>query len=391
MRSPRSLHSALNIVLFCHSIESDWNHGNAHFLRGVCRALKERGHRVTAYEPRDGWSRGHLLAEHGEAELLAYREVYPEVTSHLYDLPTLDLDDLDRALDGADLVLVHEWNPPELVRRLGEHRKRHLGYRLLFHDTHHRSVTEPESLAAYDLDGYDGILAFGAAVREKYLKRGWAERAWVWHEAADVTVFKPLPEIAPPESVPKADLVWIGNWGDEERTAELHEFFLQPVRDLGLSADAYGVRYPEAAREALRASGVRYHGWLPNYRVPETFARHRFTIHVPRRPYVEALPGIPTIRVFEALACGIPLVTAPWRDSEGLFQAGRDYLVAKNGEEMRRSMRALVRDTALGAELARHGRATILARHTCGHRVDELLAIHDELAGTFINRLEVAS
>jgi spore maturation protein CgeB len=387
-----------NIVLFCHSLESDWNHGNAHFLRGVCRALQERGHRVTAYEPRDGWSRTHLLAEHGEAEIEAFRSVYPDLTSHLYDLETLDL---DRVLDGADLVLVHEWNLPELVRRLGEHRQRcrrhgqhgsQAGYHLLFHDTHHRSVTEPASLAAYDLAGYDGVLAFGAAVREKYLKRGWAERVWVWHEAADVTVFKPLPAISRLAS--KADLVWIGNWGDDERTAELHEFFLEPVRELGLVADAYGVRYPQEALEALREAGVRYRGWLPNYRVPEEFARHRFTIHVPRRPYVEKLPGIPTIRVFEALACGIPLVTAPWRDSEGLFQAGRDYLVARNGEEMRRSMRALVEDAALGAELAAHGRATILARHTCGHRADELLAIHSELtaqAGRNGDRREVAS
>ncbi|HEV7509149.1 MAG TPA: glycosyltransferase [Thermoanaerobaculia bacterium] len=368
--------SPLDIVLFCHSLESDWNHGNAHFLRGVCRALQERGHRVTAYEPRDGWSRTHLLAERGgEAEIRGFHCVYPDLESHLYDLETLDL---DRALDGADLVLVHEWNPPELVRRLGEYRKHQGGYSLLFHDTHHRSASEPASLAAYDLEGYDGVLAFGAAVREKYLKRGWADRVWVWHEAADATVFKPLPAITHDRH--DRDIVWIGNWGDDERTAELQEFFLEPVRDLKLRADAYGVRYPAEALEALLAAGVRYRGWLPNFRVPEEFARHRFTIHVPRRPYVEALPGIPTIRVFEALACGIPLITAPWRDSEGLFQAGRDYLVARDSEEMRHAMRALMEDPDLSAELASHGRATILARHTCGHRVNELLAIHDELA-----------
>jgi len=367
--------SPLDIVLFCHSLESDWNHGNAHFLRGVCRALQERGHRVTVYEPRDGWSRTRLLAEeHGEAEIRGFHCVYPDLASRLYDLETLDL---DSALDSAGLVLVHEWNPPELVRRLGEHRKRHGSYRLLFHDTHHRSVSEPASLAAYDLEGYDGVLAFGAAVREKYLKRGWADRVWVWHEAADVTVFKPLPEITRDRH--DRDIVWIGNWGDGERSAELHELFLEPVRELTLRADAYGVRYPAEALDALRTAGVRYRGWLPNYRVPEEFARHRFTIHVPRRPYVEALPGIPTIRVFEALACGIPLITAPWRDSEGLFQAGRDYLMARDGEEMRSAMRALIEDLDLRTELAAHGRATILARHTCGHRVDELLAIHDEL------------
>jgi len=376
----------MKIVLFCHSLESDWNHGNAHFLRGVCRALQDRGHRLAVYEPRDGWSRGHLLAEHGEAEIQAFRRAYPDLTSHLYDLETLDLDEV---LDGAGLVLVHEWNPPALVRRLGEHRKRHGGYHLLFHDTHHRSVSEPASLAGDDLDGlggldgYDGVLAFGAAVREIYLKRGWDERVWVWHEAADVTVFKPLPEI-----VPEGELVWIGNWGDGERSAELHEFFLDPVRGLGLRADAYGVRYPAAALEALRAAGVRYRGWLPNHRVPEVFARHRFTLHVPRRPYVEKLPGIPTIRVFEALACGVPLITSPWSDSEGLFQAGRDYLLARDGGEMRRRMRSVLEDAGLAAELAAHGRATILARHTCGHRADELLAIHAELTAGSLQSLQ---
>ena len=125
----------------------------------------------------------------------------------------------------------------------------------------------------------------------------------------------------------------------------------------------------------MSAAGVEYGGWLPNYRVPSIFARHRVTVHVPRRPYVEALPGIPTIRPFEALACGIPLVSAPWCDSEGLFRAGEDYLVARTGEEMRRHVRSVLHDPELAATLAENGRKTILARHTCAHRVDELLSI----------------
>jgi spore maturation protein CgeB len=99
------------------------------------------------------------------------------------------------------------------------------------------------------------------------------------------------------------------------------------------------------------------------------------TVHVPRRPYVEALPGIPTIRPFEALACGIPLVSAPWCDSEGLFRPGEDYLVARTGQEMRRHVRSVLNDPDLAAALAGNGRDTILARHTCAHRVDELLSI----------------
>jgi spore maturation protein CgeB len=270
-------------------------------------------------------------------------------------------------------VIVHEWNDHGLVQRIGRHR-RTASYRLLFHDTHHRSVTAPESMAAYDLSDYDGVLAFGGVIRDLYLERSWAARAWTWHEAADTRVFKPL------SGEPlEGDLVWIGNWGDDERTAELQEFLIDPVRDLGLKARVHGVRYPESGRAALAAAGIDYAGWLPNHEAPRAFARYRVTVHVPRRPYVEALPGIPTIRPFEALACGIPLVSAPWDDAEGLFRTGRDYLVARDGEEMKRHLRALLDDRETAAELARSGRETILARHTCAHRVDELLQIDREL------------
>jgi spore maturation protein CgeB len=108
--------------------------------------------------------------------------------------------------------------------------------------------------------------------------------------------------------------------------------------------------------------------------VPLAFARHRVTVHVPRRPYVEALPGIPTIRVFEALACGIPLVSAPWRDAEGLFPEG-SYLQAESGEAMERQLAAVLADPDLRRGLAETGLAAIRARHSCAHRVDELLAI----------------
>jgi spore maturation protein CgeB len=125
----------------------------------------------------------------------------------------------------------------------------------------------------------------------------------------------------------------------------------------------------------LARYGARYRGWLPNARAPEVFARHLATVHVPRRFYVEALPGIPTIRVFEALACGIPLVSAPWSDSEGLFRPGEDFLVARDSAEMAGRLRDLQQDAGLRAGLVRSGLQRILDRHTCAHRADELLAV----------------
>jgi spore maturation protein CgeB len=277
-------------------------------------------------------------------------------------------------LDRADLVIVHEWNDAKLVRRLGAHRKRHPHYRLLFHDTHHRSISDSQGIAGFDLSAYDGVLAFGRVVRDRYLREQWAQRAWTWHEAADVSVFRPRPDVRP-----EGDLVWVGNWGDDERTAQLHEFLFDPVQRLGLRARIYGVRYPDSALAALAQAGIEYRGWLPNHRVPETFGAFRVTVHVPRQPYVQALPGIPTIRIFEALACGMPLVCSPWHDVEGLFTPGKDYLVARDGEEMARHLRFLINEPAAAQAIADHGRRTILRRHTCAHRVDELLAICREL------------
>jgi spore maturation protein CgeB len=362
----------VRVTIFCHSLVSDWNHGNAHFLRGVCTELIARGHDVDVYEPANAWSVQNLVAEHGEAPLAGFARAYPHLRSTRYDPATLDL---DTALADADLVLVHEWSDHALVQRIGLHRKDNPQLRLLFHDTHHRAVTDPDSMSAYDLRHYDGVLAFGGAIRDLYRKKGWAQRAWTWHEAADPRVFHPYPG-TPREG----DLVWVGNWGDEERTAELHEFLLEPVRTLGLKARIHGVRYPEHALLALREAGIAYANWLPNYEAAKVFARYGVTVHVPRRPYVQALPGIPTIRVFEALACGIPLVSAPWNDSEGLFTPGEDFLVARDGAEMKKQLRDVLNDAALARSLTEHGLRTILARHTCAHRVDELLAIYDEIA-----------
>jgi spore maturation protein CgeB len=190
-----------------------------------------------------------------------------------------------------------------------------------------------------------------------------------WHEAADVTLFHP-----PTAPTQRRGAVWIGNWGDGERSAELAEFLLRPAAEAALPLDIHGVRYPEDALRSLAAHGVRYRGWLANVAAPAVYARHLLTVHVPRRHYVRMLPGIPTIRVFEALACGIPLLSAPWRDSEGLFRPGQDFLFARDHDEMARHMRALQADDDLRRALAESGLATIRARHSCDHRAGELLA-----------------
>src|SRR5437868_14221657 len=101
----------MRIALFYHSLISDWNHGNAHFVRGVGSELLDRGHDVQVYEPSTGWSLENLRREHGERALSEFAQAFPRLKTKFYDLETLDLDEV---LDSVDLVMVHEWSDHEL-------------------------------------------------------------------------------------------------------------------------------------------------------------------------------------------------------------------------------------------------------------------------------------
>jgi spore maturation protein CgeB len=372
----------MKILMFYHSLLSDWNHGNAHFLRGIATELIERGNQLEIYEPKNNWSLSNLEKDYGKEAVGEFYDYYPGLSSIQYDPAKINLDKL---LRDADLVIVHEWNEHSLVKAIGE-KKRKYPFKLLFHDTHHRAVTDEKSMSAYDLTNYDGTLAFGNVIKEIYLKRKWTKKAWTWHEAADTRIFKPM--VA---DKMEGDVVWIGNWGDNERTKELMEFLIKPVRELGLKAKIYGVRYPGEAKKALKDAGIQYGGWLPNFKAPEVFAKYRFTAHVPRRPYVESLPGIPTIRPFEALACGIPLLSSPWEDAEHLFNPGKDFLFAKNKKEMKENMKRVLTDDEQVQEQTAHGLKTILERHTCTHRVDELYNICEEIGVNNLKQTNIVS
>jgi spore maturation protein CgeB len=356
----------MKFLFYTHSLVSDWNHGNAHFLRGIMRDLVRRGHNVLALEPQDSWSRQNLVADQGPEAVRRFSTDFPELRSKQYDAGF----DHGAAVDNADVVVVHEWTAPELVARLGRLRKDGGQFTLLFHDTHHRAVSAAGDIARLDLDNYDGILAFGETLKRRYEATGWGRSVFVWHEAADDMLFQPMPEVEK-----TGDLIWVGNWGDNERTAEIGEYLIEPVRALGLSATVRGVRYPSEAQTRLSAAGIRYGGWIANADVPRAFAAHRVTMHIPRRPYVQQLPGIPTIRMFEALACGIPLLSAPWDDAERLFRPGEDFFFVRNGAEMAARLRDVLHDPQLAQSLARSGLETIAARHTCRDRVTELLDI----------------
>lgn len=368
----------LKFRFFAHSWVSDWNHGNAHFLRGLVRELTRMGHDVRCYEELGAWSLTSLVNHEGAAAITAidhFRQTYPELDIHFYQRGPSFEEFLDQELRKVDFVIIHEWNDPEVVNAILQ-RKHKEGFIALLHDTHHRVYSRAHEILKFHLHHFDGVLAFGEAIRKIYHDGLGIERTWTFHEAADVSVFMPL------EGEKTTDVVWIGNWGDEERTQELTEFLVGPARALsGRKFVAHGVRYPEGAVKALRQAGVEYRGYLPNLSAPGVYSRSRLTLHIPRQPYTNGLSGIPTIRVFEALASGIPLVCSPWEDIEQLFRPGRDYIVAANAKQMAREIEFLLGDERARAQIAASGLETIRKRHTCAHRARQLIDICEEVRG----------
>ena len=166
-------------------------------------------------------------------------------------------------MDGADVVIVHEWTDPAIVARLGAMRRAGAPWLLLFHDTHHRAVSEPggdaglrpvrlRRRAGVRRDAGGGVSRLGLGGPRVRVARGGGHRA--------------VPPARPRRG--RGGAVWIGNWGDGERTAELEAFLLAPLHRAGIPLDIHGVRYPPEALAMLERYGARYHGWLPNHAAP---------------------------------------------------------------------------------------------------------------------------
>lgn len=361
--------------IFAHSWISDWNHGNAHFLRGLAQELAREGHEVKCYEEQNSWSYTNLHSEGkdiAQAAVQQFRTSFPGLNVNFYTFNE-DLDSfLTEELREADIVIVHEWNAPRVVNAILE-RKSKYGFRALFHDTHHRAYTNPKEILAMELAQFDGILAFGEAIRQIYCEGFGMKRAWTFHEAADTAHFFPVSDQK------DTDIVWVGNWGDEERSRELEEFLIKPVSGLAMRVSVHGVRYPAHAKDRLVQAGIELRGYLPNLKSPQVYAKSRITLHIPRRFYANGLSGVPTIRVFETLACGIPLLCSPWTDNERLFREGEDYLCLPDAESMKAEICHLIKDDAACAQMAERALNTIRTRHTCAHRAQQLLEICEEL------------
>jgi len=369
--------SRFNIQIFTHSLISDWNHGNAHFLRALARDIGKMGHEVRCHEELGSWSLRNLVQNERERSIAAideFRDTFQDLRIFFYRNDSTLQTHLEEQLANADIVIIHEWNEPEVVNSILDLKKR-FGFRALFHDTHHRAYSRPGELLRFHMHLFDGVLAFGEALRKIYKDGFGMSNVWTFHEAADVELFHPI------EAEKKTDILWIGNWGDDERTRELQEFLIEPAAAVpDRKVVVHGVRYPDAALDCLKNAGIEYRGYIPNLQTPQAYAESSLALHLPRNQYSNGLSGIPTIRVFEALACGATLLCSPWQDVEGLFNPGQDFICVPNGEAMQSEIEELLNDDNARMQIAASGLETIRARHTSMHRAEQLTEIIEELA-----------
>jgi spore maturation protein CgeB len=148
--------------IFAHSWLSDWNHGNAHFLRGLARELVILGHEVRCYEELGSWSLTNLVKE-GEianSAIEQFRREFPQLDVRFYQRDENLQATLTDELRDADIVIVHEWTEPSVAAAILSLKHR-FGFHALFHDTHHRAYTNAAEILRFPLHLFDGVLAFG--------------------------------------------------------------------------------------------------------------------------------------------------------------------------------------------------------------------------------------
>ena len=317
----------MRIVFFSHSLLSDWNHGNAHFLRGVVAELHAARPRRRASTSRatPGASRtcSPSTARRRSTRFRARLSRRSPARATTRRRSTSTARSTAPTSCSSTSGTTPTWCGASARTARGT-----AAIALLFHDTHHRvGHRRPRRWPPTTSTHYDGVLAFGDVLRDLYLRpRLGAARL----DLARGGRHPRLPP-APGDRARRATSSGSATGATTSAPPSCTSSCIEPVRDAAAcTARVHGVRYPDEARAALAAAGIDYAGWLPNFRgAARSSPAIAVTVHVPRRPYVEALPGIPTIRAFEALACGIPLVSRALGRRRGAVHArAATYLVA---------------------------------------------------------------
>jgi spore maturation protein CgeB len=348
----------MKLVIFGLTISSSWGNGHATVWRGLCRELARLGHQVIFFEKNVAYYAAHR----------DFHEI-PGGKLILYDSWSAAVSQMRQHLADADVAMVTSYCPDgiaaaELV----------LGSRPLkvFYDLDTPVTLERiESghdvgyIGALGLRDFDIVLSFtgGRALLNLQSRLG-AKRAVALYGSVDPDLHRP---VATRESY-RADLSYIGTYA-EDRQAPLNALFLEPARRLPERRFLIaGAQYPPAFAWLQNLFFVR-HIAPPDH--PALYSSSRLTLNVTRRAMAQS-GYCPSGRLFEAAACGTPVVTDCWDGLESFFQPGEEILVATQTADV---MAALQLSDGQLARIAGRARQRALEEHCAARRARQLEAI----------------
>jgi spore maturation protein CgeB len=348
----------LEIVIVGLSITSSWGNGHATTYRGLVRELARRGHRVLFLEQDVPW-----YAVHRDLPQP------PFGTTELYR----DLADLDRRFSSrareADAVILGSY-----VRQgeaVADWVLRHARGVTAFYDID-TPVTlaklargDHEYLHPRQIPCFDLYLSFtGGPTLDRLERELGARRALPLFCSCDPALY--FPDTGPEDRAPRWDLGYLGTYSDDRQGA-VESLLLEPARRLPDRAFALaGPGYPPEV--AWPANVDRFEHLAPGEH-RAFYNRQRYTLNVTRADMRRAGYS-PSVRLFEAAACGTPIVSDDWPGLDTFFAPGREILLAATPEEVERILREI--PEAERRRIGRRGRRRVLAEHTAAHRAATL-------------------
>jgi spore maturation protein CgeB len=337
----------VKVVFLGLSITSSWGNGHATNYRALCRALRGRGHEPRFLERDVPW-----YAAHRDA---------PDA-GELYS-STADLQERFAAtVAGADLVVVGSYVPNGV--EVAEWVLATARAPVAFYDIDtpvtlaKLAAGDAEYLVPELIPRFDLYLSFTGGPTLATLECEWgARRARAFYCLVDAELYRPL-------EVPRRWLLgYLGTYG-EDRQPALERLLLEPARALPDERFVVaGPQYPDAIDWPANVERIEH---LPPSEHPAFYAAQSFTLNVTRAAMVRA-GWSPSVRLFEAAACGTPVVSDGWAGLASLFEPGREILVAAETDDV---IECLARSD--GRAIGARARRRVLEEHTAARRVEEL-------------------
>jgi len=349
----------MKIVVFGLTITSSWGNGHATLWRGLCKALSAAGHRVEFFErdvPYYSASRDFcegpyggitLYQRWGEVRDLAEREVRDAdavvVTSYCPDA----LAAAELAFETSPgLCIFYDLDTPVTLARLDA--------------GHPVDYIGPRGLADFDL-----VLSFtGGGALDALRHRLGARHVEPLYGHVDPDVHRPTA----PKPQYQAALSYLGTYSEDRQFALERLFVASAVQRPNERFLIGGAQYPQDFPWSPNIHFVRH---LPPAEHAAFFSSSRLTLNLTRRSMAQ-MGWCPSGRLFEAAACGTPVLSDYWDGLEDFFQLGSELLVANTGQDV---LDALDVDQADLARVANAGRERVLEQHTSAHRARELCGL----------------